>query len=130
MEGSPKIVRPRSRSKKRHNDNNDDALDFQPSASVPAISLESPREYFMAIADFTAADLSIFFLIFFAAATYFHEQYYMETVTVIGLWIIVQTISSVLSVDIRNDLFWSVIGTLGQIAFYLLLGFIWSYFKL
>jgi len=83
-----------------------------------------------ALATYTAPDLSLPFLALFALVTYCHEQYYAQTVAIIVAWVALQVASQALSDDFRINLFWNVFALLGNLIFYLLIGYCWSMLKL
>lgn len=92
--------------------------------------LRSPRETLRLVARATAPELSIFFCIGFAAVAYFHESHFAHVAIFLAVWLIVQLSFNVLDDDFRNDLFWNVFSLLGNVVFYLFLGYLWSMVKL
>lgn len=81
-------------------------------------------------ADLTQPDFSILFLALFGAVIYLHESYFAYTSSAVGCWAVIQLISFFVKEEHRNDLFWSILSLLGNVASYLLLGYGWSLIKL
>jgi len=47
-----------------------------------------------------------------------------------GLWLALQVAGNVLDEDFRDNLFWGILGTVGNLVLYVLIGHAWSYVKL
>lgn len=90
----------------------------------------SPREFLEHIASFTSPGFSLFFILFFVVIAIFHENYSAQTSVAIACWFLIQLLSYVLKEDFSNELFWNILGLLGSVLVYVLVGHIWSYAKL
>jgi hypothetical protein len=105
-----------------------------PAPVAVAIPFGAERESLIpsveAVAQYTAPDLSLFFLAFFALITYCHEAYYAQTIIVLAVWAAIQVLSQALTDDFRTNLFWNVFALLGNLLFYLFIGYCWSMLKL
>lgn len=103
-----------------------------PQAAAPSMTeqLQGFVPMVEAAAQFTAPDLSLPFLAFFALLTYCHETYYTQTILLLVAWTILQVVSVALTDDFRMNLFWNVFALLGNLLFYLLIGYCWSMLKL
>lgn len=90
----------------------------------------TPLDVFHTITYYTSPDFSLPFIIFFILITYFHETHTTPTGIFVGIWFIIQLASFVIKKDFRNDLFWSIFGLIGNLIFYLIIGYFWSLAKL
>ena len=97
-----------------------------PVSSVPEELVPAVK----AVATYTAPDFSLFFIAFFALVTYCHETYYLQSIVLIGAWAALQMVSLGLEEDFQSNLFWNAFALLGNLLFYLLLGYCWSMVKL
>jgi hypothetical protein len=82
------------------------------------------------ISEYTAPDLSIGFIAFLIAVTALHETDARIAVGLIVPWILIQLFTYTTTQYFRNDLFWGILGLVGNVAFYLFVGHMWSYAKL
>lgn len=109
-------------------------VEQEPQKEHVAIPLEREPDVFVptveALARYTAPDLSLFFLAFFALLTYCHETYYAQSVVVIAVWAVLQMLSLALAEDFQTNIFWNAFALAGNILFYLLIGVCWSMLKL
>lgn len=95
------------------------------------LQFNSPRETLGVIARATAPELSLVFCLGFAAVAYFHESHFAHVSILLGVWLAVQLAFNVLdNDDFKSDMFWSVFSLLGNVLFYLFLGYCWSMVKL
>lgn len=62
--------------------------------------------------------------------TALHETDARIAVGLIVPWILIQLFSYTTTQYFRNDLFWGILGLVGNVAFYLFVGHMWSYAKL
>jgi hypothetical protein len=92
--------------------------------------LDDVRGVFQKTASITSPDLSLFFIAFFVLLAYFHETHQAYTAIVLGAWLLIQLGSFVVKDDFRNDLFWSIFSLIGNLLFYLFIGYLWSLAKL
>lgn len=90
----------------------------------------TPMDVFNTISFYTSPDFSLTFIVLFILITYFHESHFTFTGIAVCIWIIIQCISFVIKEDFRNDLFWSIFGLVGNLIFYLFIGYLWSLAKL
>jgi len=143
MEGEQQ--QPRGRSKKRVHNNNHESGGEEPehrfpsrepeatladSAAAVAEQYNKLKPAVVALADYTAPDFSVFFIVFFALITYSHETYYAQSLIGLCIWAGLQLFSVVLNDDFRINIFWNVFALLGNLVFYLFLGYCWSMLKL
>jgi hypothetical protein len=82
------------------------------------------------ISEYTAPDLSIGFIAFLITVTALHETDARIAVGLIVPWILIQLFTYTTTQYFRNDLFWGILGLVGNVAFYLFVGHMWSYAKL
>jgi hypothetical protein len=87
-------------------------------------------EYVSVSAAYTAPDFSLFFLVFFAIAAYLHESYVYQFAGIMIVWCFVQLAGKAIDPEFRANLFWSILRLIGNFAFYLFLGYLWSLVKL
>lgn len=123
----------RGRSPRRRGEGGEDGSGDAAPAVAVAGGVEQPvqvMEVLQAAAQYTSPDLSIAFVAFFAILAYFHESYNTYTSIAILLWLVLQVASHAVKEDFRNDLFWSILGLLGNFVFYLFIGYGWSMAKL
>jgi hypothetical protein len=90
--------------------------------------LDMPR-LFRDVADYSSPDFSLLFVIMFVAIAYFHETHFTYTTVAIAAWLLLQTVASVTRTDFKTDLFWNITSLLGNLLFYLFLGYLWSLVK-
>lgn len=90
----------------------------------------TPLDVFNTITFYTSPGFSLPFILLFILATYFHESHFTPTGIAVGIWILLQFASFVIKEDFRNDLFWSIFGLIGNLIFYLFIGYFWSLTKL
>lgn len=82
-------------------------------------------------ASWTRPDLSVTFILFFLALAYFHESHFGAVGSVLVTWSLLQvTALSMHNDEFKNNLFWNLFGLLGNVAFYLFIGYCWSMIKL
>lgn len=92
--------------------------------------LETSAKVVRTAATYTAPNMSLVFVGLLAVGAFFHESHFLPTGIGMGLWLLLQLLGSALDEDFRSDLFWGVIGTLGHLVLYIVIGHVWSYVKL
>lgn len=97
---------------------------------IEALFNSPANETFYIIARATAPEFSILFFIAFAIVAYFHESHFVYVAIFMSVWLTIQLAFNVLDDNFRNDLFWNVFSLLGNVIFYLFLGYLWSMVKL
>jgi hypothetical protein len=90
----------------------------------------SPLKIVSIAADLTTPDVSLIFLLLFGVLAYFHEDHFAYTSIALLCWAALQVANYSIQEDFRSSIFWSVLGLLGNFAFYLFLGYAWSFAKL
>jgi hypothetical protein len=129
MEGTRSRSRGRARGNGSPCEEEEDIL-MAPLEQQEVLRPRSPREYFEHIASFTSPGFSLFFILFFVVIAIFHENYSAQTSVAIACWFLIQLVSYVLREDFSNELFWNILGLLGSVLVYVLVGHLWSYAKL
>jgi hypothetical protein len=81
-------------------------------------------------ADYTAPGISLGFMAVFVVTAYFHETHVASTSMVLALWAIVQICHRAMRGSLGDDLFWGIVSALGNLAFYLFIGYVWTHAKL
>lgn len=89
-----------------------------------------PSRVIRTVARKSAPGFSIPFLLIFAVCAYFHESRTVEVSALLGIWLGLQCVSAALGDDFQQDVFWGLIGGLGNALFFLLIGHAWSWLKL
>jgi len=81
-------------------------------------------------AEHTAAGGSLTFLGLFLLCAYFHESFPGYVGGFMVIWVGVQVASHALRENLNDDLFWNIVGALGNVVFYLIIGYVWTFVKL
>lgn len=90
----------------------------------------SALDIFNLVSFYTSPNFSFPFILLFVLVTYFHESHLTPMGVLVGAWIVIQFTSFVIKEDFRNDLFWSIFRLIGNLIFYLFIGYLWSMAKL
>lgn len=91
---------------------------------------QSIRDVLFNVRDATLPDFSLPFIAGFLLITIFHESHATFSGCILIAWILVQLVSHVIDEDFYSNLFWNAFGLIGNIFFYLFIGYCWSMAKL
>lgn len=88
------------------------------------------KEALSHIRDATSPDFSLYFIGLFILSTFIHESHTTGFVILFSGWILIQLVTHVLDEDFNSNLFWNIFSLLGNVIFYLFIGYCWSMVKL